>query len=76
MKLKFTVLENRKILVQSYKNFVGDRISIVEPDKEECDLISEWIDTNKAGYRLSWDTWKLKSDQHLTLFLLYFSSST
>lgn len=76
MKLKFTVLENRKILVQSYKNFVGDRISIVEPDKEECDLISEWIDTNHAGYRLSWDTWKLKSDQHLTLFLLYFSSST
>lgn len=45
----------------------------IEPSKEDCELIDKWMDIHAAGKRMAWDTWILKNDKFVTLFLLHWS---
>lgn len=37
---------------------------------KEADEINDWVETTQCGYRVSWDSWKLKSKDAVLMFIL------
>ena len=46
----------------------------MELDKEQADLIDQWVTESELGRRVAWDMWQLNTKEAVTLFLIKWGS--
>lgn len=48
--------------------------TFIELDKDQADLIDQWVTESELGRRVAWDMWKLNNKEAVTLFLIKWGS--
>jgi len=63
----------RVIMDYSEEHYINTFADLSENDKHVIPRMTEWCEENECGYRTSYDTFKFRNEEQLTMFILRWS---
>ena len=57
----------------SHEHYINTFADLSEDDKQVIPRMTEWCEENECGYRTSYDTFKFRNQEQLTMFILRWS---
>jgi hypothetical protein len=63
----------RVIMDYSDEHYINTFADLSENDKQVIPRMKEWCEENECGYRTSYDTFKFRNEEQLTMFILRWS---